>query len=224
MKKHTVLIVDDHPLIADTYQIALNKLKSENDNIDFQVDIAVDSDSAVDKINCYTKKGKLDIVILDLNLPESKDGKILSGEDIGKLIREQHPKAQIIVSTTHNDSFLMNTIFKSINPDGFLIKNDINLAELVKAINSILGDIPYYSKSVLRFVRSQVASEDKLDKQDRIILHEISNGAKMKELPDIVGLSIASIEKRKRRLKDIFGVLGDSDRELIQIAKEKGFI
>ena len=46
----------------------------------------------------------------------------------------------------------------------------------------------------------------------------------MKDLPDILPLSIAGIEKRKRNLKRIFNVNSTDDKELFSIAKEKGFL
>jgi len=224
MKNYSVLIIDDHPGIAENYETAFSKISSTDKTIQFNINTAEDSDSALKKIKCYSKKGKLDFVLLDISLPKSTDGKILSGEDLGVIIRKQLPKTKIIVATTYNDNFMMNNIFKNINPEGFLVKNDLNSMEMVKAINSVLEDRPYYSKSVLKLVKSEMSHKENLDRTDREILYELSNGTKMKDLPNILPLSIAGIEKRKRRLKEIFGVKQESDRELLIIAKEKGFI
>jgi hypothetical protein len=46
----------------------------------------------------------------------------------------------------------------------------------------------------------------------------------MKDLPNVLPMSIAGIEKRKRQLKEMFNVQENEDRELILKAKEKGFI
>ena len=73
-------------------------------------------------------------------------------------------------------------------------------------------------------LRMQVSNDFILDDIDRKILYELSLGAKTKELPSIVMLSINAIEKRKRHLKHIFEIKNADDRELIVIAKEKGFI
>ena len=63
-----------------------------------------------------------------------------------------------------------------------------------------------------------------IDAIDRRILYELSTGTRMKELPNILPLSIAGIEKRKRQLKKIFDVSSLEDKQLIIVAKEKGFI
>ena len=47
----------------------------------------------------------------------------------------------------------------------------------------------------------------------------------MKDLPNILPLSLAGIEKRKRNLKRTFDVKSvNNDKELITKAKEMGFI
>ena len=66
----------------------------------------------------------MDIVFLDIKLPPSKDGKILSGEDLGIKINQLLPDTKIIISTTFNDNYRIHNILENINPDGFLIKND----------------------------------------------------------------------------------------------------
>jgi DNA-binding NarL/FixJ family response regulator len=162
--------------------------------------------------------------VLDIRIPPSADGKMLSGEDLGIYINKVSPDTKIVVSTTLNDNYRVHNILKTINPDGFLIKNDINAQELIDAINSVITDPPYYSKSVIKLLRKQVSTDYLLDGTDRKLLYEISIGTRTKDLPDILPLSIAGIEKRKRQLKKAFNTETDEDKELIMKAKEKGFL
>ena len=96
------------------------------------------------------KKQHPDIIFLDISLPASKNKKILSGEDLGIKINELLPESKIIICTTFNDNYRIHSIFKNVNPDSFLIKNDISLKELVDAITSVLNNYPYYSKTVAK--------------------------------------------------------------------------
>ncbi len=225
LKTYNALIIDDHPLISEAYKSAFNYIESEDDTITFQIQTACDCDSAYTLINEYASESKnIDIIFLDMRLPPSKDGKLLSGEDLGIKINEILPEARIIVSTTFNDNFRVHSIFKSVNPDGFLVKNDITPIELVQAIKEVLIDPPYYSKTVTKLLRNQVSNDYLLDDIDRKIIYELSIGTKTKDLPAQVPLSITGIEKRKRLLKQIFDIDGTDDRELILVAKEKGFI
>jgi len=223
-QKHTILIVDDHPLISSAYKNAFEFISSTNRNIEFEIAIVDNCDSALEKINEESKNDGIDIVFLDISLPPSSDGKILSGEDLGNKINQLLPATKIIISTTFNDNYRVQGILKNIDPEGFLIKNDITPKELVAAIETVMSDPPYYSKSVLKLLRKQIANDFILDKIDRQLLYELSIGTKMKALPKILPMSMAGIEKRKRHLKEIFDVRQSDDRALILKAKEKGFI
>jgi DNA-binding NarL/FixJ family response regulator len=224
-KTYSVLIIDDHPLIVNAYETAFNYYREQNESILFSIQTAQDCDSGFEMINEFYKKSKeLDIVFLDIRLPPSKDGKMLSGEDLGLKIKKLLPDTKIIVSTTFNNNYRIHSIFKSLNPDGFLIKNDITPKELIEAIHTILNDPPYYSKTVVKLLRKQVANDFLLDNIDRKILYELSIGTRMKDLPDVLPLSIAGIEKRKRQLKHLFNIKSSDDKELIHVAKDQGFI
>ncbi len=223
-QKNKVLIIDDHPLICDAYKSALQQVMKQNENVNIKIESAENCDTAREKItNTWTEDG-WDLVFLDIRLPASKDRRILSGEDLGELIRENHPLAKIIVATTFNDNYRIQNIFNSLNPEGFLIKNDLDPKELVNAIVKIMQGGVHYSQTVSNLMRKKMHININIDKIDRQILYELSLGTKMKDLPNIVPLSIAGIEKRKRILKEIFDVEDQGDKALILKAKELGFI
>ncbi len=221
---YKVLLIDDHPIILEVYKMALNNASLVIENVSFEIETAENSDIALKKIAIASKSDGFDIIFLDIKLPVSSDGKILSGEDIGVRINQMLPNAKIIISTTFNDNYRVQNILKNVNPDGFLVKNDIDTEELIEAIKTVIFDPPYYSKSVIKLLRKQISSDYLLDKIDRQLLHELSIGTKMKDLPNVIPMSIAGIEKRKRQLKEMFNVQENEDRDLIIKAKEKGFI
>jgi len=223
-KIHNVLIIDDHPIISDAYKSAFDFISAENTDLKFNISIANNCDSAIEKIMEASKGVGIDIVFLDISLPPSSDGKYLSGEDIGIKIKQVLPKCKVIIATTFNDNYRIQVILKNVNPEGFLIKNDINKDELVTSIKTVMDDSPYYSKSVLELFRKQASIDYRLDKIDRQLLYEMSIGTKMKDLPKVIPMSLAGLEKRKKHLKELFGVQDNYDRELISKAKEKGFI
>lgn len=223
-KIYNVLIVDDHPIIADAYKSAFEFISNEKNDVTFNISIVTNCDEAIEAIEGKSKIAEIDIVFLDISLPPSKDGKYLSGEDVGIRIKEVIPNCKIIVATTFNDNYRIQVILRNVNPDGFLIKNDINKEELVTSIKTILDNSPYYSKSVLELFRKQSSIDYQLDKIDRQLLYEMSIGTKMKDLPKIIPMSMPGLEKRKKQLKELFKVQDNDDRELILKAKEKGFI
>jgi len=221
MQKLTVLIIDDHPLIAEVYENALLNLATKNNTHEFTITIVNTCDKAIEHIR---KATAIDLIFLDINLPKSTDEQFLSGEDLGIEIRKVLPETKIIVSTTYNDNYRIHNILKSINPDGFLIKNDINRKDLVTAIETVLEGTPSFSKTVLNILRTHINHDFFVDKIDRDILYELSIGTKMIDLPSVIPLSKGGIESRKRKLKENFNIENEDDKALVQLAKEKGFI
>jgi len=223
-KSVSVLIIDDHPIIASAYESALESFVTQNTTYNFKITSIYNLDEAQLLIENSTFIDSLDLVFLDMRLPASSDGKLVSGEDLGKLIKIKNSEVRIIVSTTFNDNYRLHNILQSLDPEGFLVKNDINPKELLRAIENVLSGSPYYSKTVLNLLRKQVGSDIYLDELDRKMLYELSIGAKLKDLSSLLPLSVAGIEKRRRNLKKMFGISGGEDRELIKIAREKGFL
>lgn len=230
---YKVLIIDDHPLIAEAYKSALKRVDFEDTTYEFFIDEVYDIDSAIVKIkNCVAnlendkieEKKIYDLIFLDIKLPISSDKKILSGEELGMKIRECLPNVKIMISTTYNDNYRLHSIMKSVNPDGLLVKNDLLPEDLVFAIKSVMSNPPYYSKTVLKLIQKQFSNDLVLDRIDRRILYELSIGTKTKDLTNFMPLSSAGVEKRKRHLKEIFQVENGDDRELLETAREKGFI
>lgn len=223
-KNYNVLIIEDHPIISDAYKSAFEYVSDENKDIVFNISIVNNCDNAITTINSAARNEGFDIVFLDISLPPSSDGEFLSGEDIGVYLKEKIPNCKIIIATTFNDNYRIQVILKNVNPEGFLIKNDINKEELVNSIKTVIEGTPYFSKSVLELFRKQNLSDYKLDRIDRQLLYEMSIGTKMKDLPKIIPMSLPGLEKRKKQLKIMFKVKDNDDRELILKAKEKGFI
>ncbi|PIA79297.1 hypothetical protein BFR04_00110 [Gaetbulibacter sp. 4G1] len=224
LSTYRILLIDDHPLITNAYKQTLNQITQESKALKFIIDTANDCDTAILKINKATKKNPYDIAFLDIRLPASKDKKILGGEDLGVLLKKRFENIKIIVSTTFNDSYMVSCIFKKVNPEALLIKGDLTSDILNEAVKAVISDPPYYSKSVIKILRKQSANDFVIDSIDRKLLYELSNGTKMNELPNLLPLSIAALERRKRILKDVFNVEGKGDRDLLQLAHEKGFI
>jgi len=224
-KALSILIIENHPLIANAFKSAFKQVQTNNKNLKFNIDIAVDCDSSILKITTAAKKNKdIALVFLDIKLPPSKDRKFLNGEDLGILIRKLLPNTKIIVATTFNDNYRMYSIFQSISPEGFLVKDDISSDELIAAIETVLDGNSYFSKTVSGLLRKNISHNYILDNVDRRLLYEISIGTKQNQLPKIFGISNSNIENRKRNLKNIFNIDSSDNSVLLAIAREKGFL
>ncbi len=223
-QNHSVLIIEDHPMISKAYISAFDHISDTNGKYQFKIDLVGNCDDAIKFIELAADTNGIDIIFLDISLPPSSDGQYMSGEDLGIRINELLPQSKIIVVTSFNDNYRINNILKSIDPDGFLVKNDIESKELINAILDVINSPPFYSQTVLVSIRKLFAAGVFLDKIDRQLLYELSIGTKMTDLPDILMMSLRGLHKRKEQMKVIFDIKDSEDRDLIIKAKEKGFI
>lgn len=224
-KKLKILIVDDHPLIVEAYK---NILSSADFDVpyNFSVDTAESCDSGIEKIKESSKSIHYDLLLLDIQLPPSSKGEIISGEGLAMLSKKLLPNAKIVILTMFNENFRIQNILNTIDPDGFLIKNDLNSNEFAVAINTIIKNPPYYSTTVANYFRKRTIYQEELiiDDINRKILYYLSRGVKTKNLTNHINLSISAIEKRKSHLKNLFQLENSNDEQLIDEAKNRGFI
>ena len=137
MEQHLkILMVDDHPMIIEGYQMTLVATKKPHQHLD--IDIAHDCDMANQLIRKAADNEPYDVLFFDISLPASKDGLITSGEDLAKIARVYLPDAKVIILTMFNESFRILNIIKEINPEGLLIKSDLTSSELAEAFQHIL--------------------------------------------------------------------------------------
>ena|SRR5690554_4469941 len=224
-KKLNTIIIDPHPLLIQVYRNILEELEASNKGLHFKIDDASSCDMAMMFLErMYATKQEIDLVLLDIRIPPTQKTTNLIGIDLGAEIRTRYPKAKIVVNAAYNNSYHTSTILITINPEGFLIKTDVTLEILKQAIMDALFNPPYYSKSVLKWVQKSGTHDISLDKWDRRLLYELSQGVKMKDLPKILPFSLAAIEKRKRHIKQLFDISGANDSHLLLRAREYGFI
>jgi DNA-binding NarL/FixJ family response regulator len=214
-----LLIIEDHEIISEVYETVLRKIELTENLYNFKVENAFDCESALEKLN----SSFYDIVFLDISLP-SKQEKIKSGEDLGIYIRNCCSDTKIIVSTSYNSTHIINNLIKSINPEGLLIKSDLNSKELKNAIVNVIENPPYYTNTVLNFLKNTVLYEDYIDQIDRQILYQLSISTNMNDISNFIPLSKSGIEKRKIKLMMFFKITSLKNRDLVLKAQEKGFI
>ncbi|MGY0393558.1 response regulator [Bizionia sp. KMM 8389] len=220
----SVLIVDDHPMIIDSYLRILESYSRNHIETSFVVDTSNSISKAVLLVNNSRKQNPYDLVLLGICLPKCDINNIYSGADLGCHIKRKIPQIKIVVITALKETIRLLNIIKKLNPEGLLIKSDIDHVVLVAAIKSVLDGHFYYSHSIVNVFNTQITQNIVLDDLDIQLLTELSNCAKMKELEELLPLTRSGIDKRKRLLKEKLGVISNSDRDLVLTAKEKGFI
>ena len=222
MKTLEILFIDDHPMIVQGYELTLQNWKRHKVNIHTQTNL----DDAYDYIINENSLDKFDIIFFDISMSDSVKYNITNGVKLASMVKEKtsHPKLAFL--TMIDDQILIDTIIKDINPDGILIKLEVGPKELKNSVIEILNTPPCYSPSIKEKIRSKINSNIFLDDKDKLILHCLNKGDLTKNLHinDGINLTQRAIEKRKRKIKILFGVENKSDIGLIEEAKKRGFL
>lgn len=99
-----------------------------------------------------------------------------------------------------------------------IIENDKKEIEKISALKNEFTDVNFtFIAKVVETVLNLILKSDFSLIFFNLDSHKIN-------LPEILPLSIARVEKVKRNLKSIFNVSNLDDKDLIAIAREKGFI
>ena len=222
MKTLRILTIDDHEMTMLGYKYILERIVFEGYSI--IVDTANSFELGKRLIEESVDSFKYDILFLDVQLYPPNEEQPHNGEDLGKLARRLVPETKIIFMSSFSDNFRINSILKSVDPDGYLIKNDIDPQTLEDAVKTVVLNPPYYSSKALAAIRKKLKNDIDLDEKDKKILYHLSIGTKNKDLEQHIRLSPSSIENRKRHMKTLFGTENENDLALILAAKNRGFI
>lgn len=218
-----ILIVEDLPLLNDVYKMYFKSLMEENEHWKFNIKDGNTCDRVLYVLKNQTPSEGFDLVISDYKLTPSADGKYLSGEDIALYIREKFPRTPILFNADVEKPIILG-LLKNIKPEGILLKTESTAEILMRAVIEILQGGSYYGKSVLQIMRLPFETDLILDEWDRKLLYELNRGTNTTHIPNILPLSLSSVARRKRRLKEIFEVEGEADRELLDKARALGFL
>jgi len=221
MKTLEILFIDDHPMILEGYESTLKTCEEYKVNVHIQTTLT----NAYEYIVKHNKLEKFDLIIFDVGMSEeSTKYSLRSGIDLAIEIDKitKHPRLAFL--TMIDDQFQIDRIIKDINPSGILFKNDIGPKTLKSSIIEIMSNPPCYSPSIKSKIRAKSNFKLDIDEVDQSILYHISKGVITKNIGDVIYLSHSTVEKRKKRIKELFEVENESDFALIEEAKKRGFL
>ncbi|MFI2741252.1 DNA-binding response regulator [Zhouia sp. PK063] len=214
-----ILIIDDHPLLASSYTLALKQVLTPGTS--YTIHTTTDMTSAIALLKeAFTYH----LIILDIQLPPLPEQKLYSGSDLAPFIKLHQPEALLLIITTYQDSYTLFQLLQQLSPDGLLTKNDVTPSLLQKAFIQVCKAPPYYSSTVNKAIKNFLSYSHIIDILDRDILYYLSIGYTIKQISKKLNISKTTILNRKNRLKSELHTINDQDYELIAKAKEKGII
>ena len=217
-----LLMVDDHPSTTMGYKAILHEAMRKGTLPVFSIDNVHSLKEAYHHL--FADQTAVNIVFLDIRMKAYEEQRLFSGEDLGRLVRKHCPNTKLIVMTNIVDNYRINGILSSLNPDGFMIKTEIDAVTLPQAMQQVMEGNLYYGSIVLRLIRCQYLSNIVLSVEEKEFLYLLSTGVHSKDIPEHLPWSSSKVEKQKRYLRDKLGVKNKSVLGLVHKARELGFI
>ena len=204
MTRPTVLLADDHQMMADALKVVLEPR--------YKVVATVRDGRALVEA---AAKFQPDVIVLDIAMPE------LNGLDAARLLKQNKSKAKIIFMTMHEDPDLVGEAFRA-GASGFLLKHAAAF-ELMDAIEKVLKGGKYLTPSAekgqehiqLRDPKAREHTAEPTTRQ-REVIQLIAEGRSMKEVASILAISKRTVAAHKYTAMDILQL--KTNAEIVQYA------
>jgi DNA-binding NarL/FixJ family response regulator len=204
MKKHTIIIVDDHRVFHDGISQAL---EAEGG---FTVTArAADGTEAV----ALAQKHKPNLMLMDISMPG------LNGMEATRRILAANPGIRILALSMHTDKIYVKGMLNA-GASGYILKS-CSYKELVLALKTILAGHIYLSPEITHLLVSD--SPDRLaclSEREKEVLTLIAEGRSTRKIAETLSLSPKTIDIYRRTLKSKLGI--DSVAGLTKYAVAKG--
>jgi two-component system invasion response regulator UvrY len=190
MGKITVLIVDDHTLIRETWSFLLGR----NENFEVIAEVG-DGQKAID----IARDKRPNIVLLDINMTP------LNGFDVLKMVRKQSPGSKVIAVSMHSQPAYAKKMLR-MGAKGYITKNSPR-QEMLDAIMEVQNGNTYICQEVKNILSDQMLSEEdtvaglnQLSEREIEVINQIRDGLSSKEIADRLAISIKTVEVHRHNI------------------------
>ncbi|MBO9444753.1 response regulator transcription factor [Ruegeria sp. R14_0] len=201
-----VLIVDDHPMVAEGIQSILESY----DEITV-VGTLGSGQEAVDQATDLMP----DVILMDLNMPG------LGGLSATEIILERLPQTRILILSMHDSPEYISTAL-SHGAKGYVLK-DVPTDEIKQAIDAVMRGEQYLCTGASGSLQPKGDSaREALTGREQTILLELAQGKSNKEVAAALDISVRTVETHRKNIKRKLGI--SSTAGLTRYALEHGVL
>jgi DNA-binding NarL/FixJ family response regulator len=190
MKKVSIMIVDDHTLIRETWSFLLGK----NENFEVVAECG-DGERAIE----LARDKRPDIVLLDINMAP------MSGFDVLKMIRKYSPGSKIIGVSMHSQPAYAKKMLR-LGAKGYVTKNSPR-QEMLEAIAEVSNNQIYICQEVKNILSEQMLNGDQmnpdinnLSDREMQIVRALKEGLSSKEIAGSLNISLKTVEVHRHNI------------------------
>lgn len=191
MKKVSIMIVDDHTLIRETWSFLLGK----NENFDVVAECG-EGERAIH----LARDKRPDVILLDINMAP------MSGFEIMKYIRKYSPGSKIIGVSMHSQPAYAKKMIR-LGAKGYVTKNSPR-QEMLEAISEVSKDNIYICKEVKNILADMLLNSadqispdlNNLSGREMQIVKALREGASSKEIASDLNISLKTVEVHRHNI------------------------
>ena len=201
-----VLVVDDHPMVAEGIQSILESY----DDIEV-VGTLGDGQSVVDRI------GELDpdVILMDLNMPG------MGGLTATEIVLERRPGTRILILSMHDSREYVASAL-SHGAMGYVLK-DVPTDEIRTAIDMVMKGERYLCTGAEGALAPRTSRlSETLTNREQTILLQLAQGKSNKEVANALDISVRTVETHRKNIKRKLGI--SSTAGLTRYAMEHGVL
>ncbi|WP_171174226.1 response regulator transcription factor [Ruegeria sp. HKCCD8929] len=201
-----VLIVDDHPMVAEGIQSILESY----DDIEV-VGTLGNGQEAVDRAETLSPH----VILMDLNMPG------LGGLSATELILERLPDTRILILSMHDSPEYISTALGH-GAKGYVLK-DVPTDEIRQAIDTVMRGERYLCTGASGSLEpKEDEGRGALTGREQTILLQLAQGKSNKEVAIALDISVRTVETHRKNIKRKLGI--SSTAGLTRYAMEHGVL
>jgi DNA-binding NarL/FixJ family response regulator len=209
VQKHSVLVVDDHPL----FRKGVVQLLHEEPDLEVRAEVST-SNQALGAI----RRQKFDLAVVDIGLEGSANG-----IELTKSIRAEKPKLPVLILSMHDEMLFAERALRA-GARGYVMKREA-LDNFINAVRTVLrGEIfisPNMSKRMVMAHLHGGGGEgaspiERLTDREVEVLQLIGGGREVREIAQQLHLSTKTVEAHRAHIKEKLNLA--NAREVVRFA------
>ncbi|MCH2251385.1 MAG: response regulator transcription factor [Cognatishimia sp.] len=206
MSATNVVIVDDHPMVAQGIQAILESYD------DIEVSATLSNGREVIE---HLKTHEADVILMDLNMPD------IGGLAATEMVLETAPDTRILILSMHDSPEYIATALQH-GARGYVLK-DVPTEEIKTAIDTVMRGERYLCTGAKFSLEPQDdEAREQLTSREQTVLLQLSQGKSNKEVALELNISVRTVETHRKNIKSKLGI--SSTAGLTRYAMEHGLL
>jgi DNA-binding NarL/FixJ family response regulator len=205
MKKITVLLADDHPVVRDGVKAILRQHS--------EIEVVGEAANG-EEVIAFVQHRAPDVVVLDINMPK------MDGIACARKLKKEFPQVKIVMLTMYAQKTFLEEIIR-LGIDGCLLKNN-SAQELGAAIIRVADNKSYYDRIQSFQPEREDAEPSVLSPRELEILRFIAEGLTTLQIADRLCIAEHTVKTHRKNILKKTGAGNAS--ELFQFALNRKLI